>query len=432
MRRFLVPSLLIALVGCASAPIRPSAPPQGSQDVYDYEPSRGGFAVWFAGTPTYEEGGDQGVHLRSWTLGEHAIQQYVLNAPASQAQWTGVLESVLAEAEVVAWRRPVPDANLPTEDALIGLGADRLRLRFVIQGTRSALMILMPAADTERSPFLGSLLVMPPTAGAEAAWTPILAACREGRESACVALVFLNAADISASRHREAASVLLASCERGERGGCVGEGIALAMGNGLPRDRARARQRLEPACETKGPFQATACANAGTTYIEESGVSDWDKALAYSRRACEGKESIGCLNLGLLLQAEGTHQDLPGGAEALAKACEIQPSSCHELAAAYWNGRGVEKDAERAAALNFRACVHGNAPICEQLISSYREAYEGGTRGVGLPLGALYWDGIGVPSNHEEALRLWEGACEDGVEQACALVEKNGPAAAGP
>src|SRR5207249_2784719 len=71
-------------------------------------------------------------------------------------------------------------------------------------------------------------------------------ACQLGQGSACWRLGFLDEKD---GRQREAVAHYDEACERGALGGCVALAVASQLGKGVARNRGRAAELYQAACE---------------------------------------------------------------------------------------------------------------------------------------------------------------------------------------
>jgi hypothetical protein len=112
-------------------------------------------------------------------------------------------------------------------------------------------------------------------------------------------------------------------------------------------------------------------------------------------------------------------------------------TSCNNLAAAYEDGLGVQKDAPKAAELYQRACDGGFLLGCANLgmlyfsgtgvaqdrtraMQLFERACDGGAGEGCSELGFLYDEGIGVEEDNAAAARLLAKGCEGNVASSCA------------
>jgi hypothetical protein len=151
---------------------------------------------------------------------------------------------------------------------------------------------------------------------------------------------------------------------------------------------------------------ADVCNTLGEVY-EKTGALDGGiaRAAGYYQKACEGRSSAGCLNLGLFYAAR---EDYARAVELYERACsDGWAPACHQLAATYEQGDGVARDVPRAVSLYTQACDGEHADSC-------------------AALGSLYASGATVPRNVQLALRfygrafkLYSDACDAGAQSDC-------------
>jgi TPR repeat protein len=95
-------------------------------------------------------------------------------------------------------------------------------------------------------------------------------------------------------------------------------------------------------------------------------MKDYAKAAALHQQACDGDESIACLNLGRLYeQGLGVARDTARAALLYQKACDSSPEGC--VGFTYVDGNGVTRDASKVAALFQTACHGGEMSGCYEL-----------------------------------------------------------------
>ena len=129
---------------------------------------------------------------------------------------------------------------------------------------------------------------------------------------------------------------------------------------GRPRQAVSA---FEEACEGG---DLAACDALGKLLSEGRGAgADPGRAETLHRRACDGGVAAGCANLGVLVAGRG---DPAAAAELFRRACVAgEVAGCSNLAVMYTQGRGVARDAERAAFLTRWACEGGDSTACGRL-----------------------------------------------------------------
>ena len=109
-------------------------------------------------------------------------------------------------------------------------------------------------------------------------------------------------------------------CDAGDSDECRRLGVALQLGQGGPKDEARAVGLFEKACDLKN---AMACVSAGQMNEFEHGVKkDVAKAAAFYKIACAGGYAPGCYNFAIMLEnGRGIPKDLWGAADYFDMAC---------------------------------------------------------------------------------------------------------------
>ncbi len=154
--------------------------------------------------------------------------------------------------------------------------------------------------------------------------------------------------------------------------------------------------------ETKLEVDMAAAGEAEPEPEEAEPVSAHRGELDGYRRACDAGDKASCLALaGAYWAGRGVKEDPDRAVALFRSACERGSAhGCLRLGLAYQQGRGAPKDEGRAAALFKTACDQGKAYGCALLASAY-------------------WLGRGVPPDHERAIRYFDKACAGGVRSAC-------------
>ena len=188
------------------------------------------------------------------------------------------------------------------------------------------------------------------------------------------------------------------------------------LGNGRPRDFARARILYAQAAE-RG-FPRAMCALGNMLIAGEGGEREIERGLALCRRAAEAGEAQAQTDLGgYLLTGEVIPKDAAEARRWLALAAEQrQANAAFLLGQIYWNGDGIAKD-NAAAARWWRVAHEGGRPDAAYLLA--REAFVRITRGVADPreanpevvAEAIRWfeiarDSDPTPANREDAARM--------------------------
>lgn len=165
-------------------------------------------------------------------------------------------------------------------------------------------------------------------------------------------------------------------CESGYGYGCIRLGDLYNAGKGGPLGVAKGKELIQQgiglmtqACD-KGEFDQ--CGRLGAMYAVGLIVQrDVGAAAPLAEKACQGGEENGCVLFASLLQ----------------------------------QGSGIAKDVTRAAGLYEHACSADNTIAC-------------------LALSELYISGQGVPKDPEKARTLSTEPCRQGVQYACALIDR--------
>ncbi len=249
-----------------------------------------------------------------------------------------------------------------------------------------------------------------------------------------------------------------AACARGEKGACVRQARVHEHGIGVPRDRRRAAQMLDPLCQS-GDLEA--CARLANLYTYAADFPDgYPRGLALSASTCDAGSARACEGLGWMFRmgAYGAVKDLSRSRELATRAAELHRAGCDRgdlpecVAYAYTFEVGErdnvhgQVDVPRAAALYERLCNGGSAEACSSLANLVKfgrkksgaagepwiippdraralkleqKGCDGGSPGACHWLAGSYWQGDDVPRDVARALRLDESACASWFELAC-------------
>jgi hypothetical protein len=151
-------------------------------------------------------------------------------------------------------------------------------------------------------------------------------------------------------------------CANGHAGSCADLGVMYQEGAGAPKSLRLARQAYTRACDGGNTI---GCGNLGLLYGFEQ-PTDPQKAIVLLQRTCDGGEAYYCGSLGdIYRDAEGVPADLTKAMELYGRACDGNDSrSCSVLASHVYRGLGVPKDETRGLALFEKACVEGDSDSC--------------------------------------------------------------------
>jgi len=215
-------------------------------------------------------------------------------------------------------------------------------------------------------------------------------------------------------------------CADGKPGGCVLLADRLYQGNQVLRDRPRATDLYQRACDLG---DARGCLRLAEMHLDEDAAVSADRDVAevlletgcemenaqscigladnFRRGAlavdlyqqiCDQDEPEGCMKLGVML-AEGrqTRADPEQAAVLFEQACDAEfRLACTRLGESYAEGVGVEQDFNRATALYTEACREVMAAC--------------------FNLAELYATGEGVEQDYTRAAGLYETACDGNAE----------------
>jgi TPR repeat protein len=230
------------------------------------------------------------------------------------------------------------------------------------------------------------------------------AACRAGQSTGCFRSGWLLTGGTPQQRAR-AAELFDAACAQGSGAACRERARIDAD---LPErsDAATARRLgagerlvlLERSCAL---HDASGCADLAFLYATGSGGVARDDARATTLyvAACDGGDSSGCYNVGLMYEkGRGVDADLATAAAAYEEGCHGESrKACTNLGFLYDHGHGVAASDARAAAFYEQGC---RADAC------------GPSDATGcLDLGRMHRDGRGVPRDDVRAASLFTAVC---------------------
>ncbi len=275
------------------------------------------------------------------------------------------------------------------------------------------------------------------------------AACEMEDGEACRQLAVMYASreggvgsEAEASEYREKAALWLGtSCRIGDARACVqlanacaGRAPSCAAGRGLaPCDRALSLYRAycvtgdAEACRSLGSLveEAKQCAGEAAAGDERCACAEQLRAVeeaevvAAFRRACDGRDGHGCVELSrrYLVGAPGALQSGGVAASTFERACTLGVGeACVILGWAYAKeehgvdaalSAAVPKDLLSAAKLFARGCEVGDGYACWEL-------------------GRAYLAGRGFRADRGQAVEYLRRACQDGVDNACEDLVKLG------
>ena len=242
--------------------------------------------------------------------------------------------------------------------------------------------------------------------------------------------------------HERANKVLRKSCDDEDLLGCFRLARQYLNGNGAERDLARARQIFRRGCREE---HWSSCTDLGRYYLNHEEEME-ETATYFFRKACEGGDAAGCLNLGYSylfarVPGSGGYSNFGEARRQFRSACEDGNAfGCWELGACYHSGNGCNRRRRRARQLFDKVTCHDLAPRnCLFLGRRFRDGREywqwSGDKERALDLlgracSLEYWEGceeLGTvyskageefsdPREREQLKR----ACEEGYGRACA------------
>jgi TPR repeat protein len=160
-------------------------------------------------------------------------------------------------------------------------------------------------------------------------------------------------------------------------------------------DRAAGVAKLDAACKAK---VAHACTALGSwTRWSMKDADHVTRAVALFTAACDAGESDSCATA----YSTAESAKLPANVALLEKGCAKEATgSCIALAKALRDGKGVARDAPRAAEIARKACDAKSDEGCVVLAEAYAR-------------------GAGIARDTAKAAKLREDACEKGWPEAC-------------
>ena len=210
---------------------------------------------------------------------------------------------------------------------------------------------------------------------------------------------------------------------------------ALLSGKPTPEQKSAAAGLLQKACDAK---ESVACLQAGLIYHDDFLLKNLPLAAQLYQRACDGGNAVGCNYLGVEYQrGAAVAKDEAKAATLYSQSCEggVVPA-CTNLGRFYRDGRGVPKDVSRARTIFEKACDNGGLVACadggvllirgiggprdpDHAVAMLRLACDGGNPPGCAALAAAYTRGDGVDQSDSHAAELYQRACDAGGAPAC-------------
>jgi TPR repeat protein len=230
-------------------------------------------------------------------------------------------------------------------------------------------------------------------------------ACTLGREEACGHIERLLGADDSTPSDLAAVEATFrGACERGTSEGCLGLATMHLQGIHVAESPEQARRLLARACDAKN---GVACLRLGLILVAFPPDMDLEPGLRLLERGCALGTQLACVRSADRLLRTGWDRStswFSGADRALDRlrvACRAgEYAGCVAYAEAFLDGRGVPRDPARARDLLRTACDDGHARACEVLGTALLEA----------------------PDARGDAVRSWRRACQLRDGDACLRV----------
>ncbi|CAN5256602.1 hypothetical protein BH09MYX1_BH09MYX1_55200 [soil metagenome] len=229
------------------------------------------------------------------------------------------------------------------------------------------------------------------------------------------------------------------ACDMGLLMACVNEGALILVGQGGPRDRARAQGFFQRACDGGDPG---GCGESATLSLQDrvGAPKDDKKGFGLMKEACDGGETDACANVAVLRLLD--RGDGGAKSDALAKLkgyCDTKGLWCDSLGDLYASGTGgVAKDEAEARRLYEKSCANGtgHTGTCSVYADALKNGFGGpkdGTKAKELlnkacdhndfeactGLGFWYEDGDVVAKDASKAMSLYQKGCDMGHAMSC-------------
>jgi TPR repeat protein len=263
--------------------------------------------------------------------------------------------------------------------------------------------------------------------------------CDDGDLEACVGMGMMLEDGRGVPADAAAAVALYRrACDAGSTSGCFRLGMSHEFGAGVVKDAGQALALYEKAC---GAGHALACTGVGDLLIRsDAQVKDHARAADVYEKACEAGQARGCGRLGTLVaQGRGREKDVKRAYELYARGCTGgDASSCEDQGKSHAYGRGTDKDLKRAIELFDKACAadayYGCVPLGQWLFlpevgrdyaraaKAFDRACRADIQDGCAALAGLLMEGLGVPQDAARAQNLAATACDKGGLEACGML----------
>ena len=158
---------------------------------------------------------------------------------------------------------------------------------------------------------------------------------------------------------------LSAACELEQGDGCRALGVLFIHGKGVEKNPQAAVGLYIRGCDYGSAQSCLFAAEALARDLVEGGQQ---RAPAFARKACDGKQARGCFLYGQALRTgRGVTRSLSAAVTAYRAGCEqADPASCTILGTMTWMGHGTPADPLAARVILETACKT-SAKACQQL-----------------------------------------------------------------
>jgi TPR repeat protein len=162
-------------------------------------------------------------------------------------------------------------------------------------------------------------------------------------------------------------------CDEDFMAGCFVLGDAYSYGKGVEQNKQTAVALYRRACS--GGFMA-ACTSLGKALQNGKGIEkNYAKACKLYDKACRGQHMLGCNSLGicygmgLVKKRYGPqYKDFFEACKYFKRACDGEDKyGCYNLALAHFNGKGVNRNKDKARTFYKKACTLGHKKSCDKL-----------------------------------------------------------------
>ncbi len=210
-------------------------------------------------------------------------------------------------------------------------------------------------------------------------------ACDLGNPAACDNLGLMHSRGEAVPKNAELAFKLFSkACEAGYPNACLHLGRAHETGSGTPASADQAARYYASVCATDPAARkgyplvekavAVACFNLGSMKLRGLGIPiDIGEGRRLVKLGCIRGNADSCTAWGVALtQAWGSEPaDLKRAAELYQRGCEGgSVDGCYNLAVAYRDGDGLQRNQQRADETFSKACSMGLAAACDPSRSS--------------------------------------------------------------